>query len=120
MTLKIGEKIRVLRESKNMTRKELASILNITVSALELIENDKNKSITVNRLQEIAILFNVSIAYFFDSNNQINLNQNNPNSALNINSGCSKDNIDKVEIHKMINKATVIMQYIIEKIRKNK
>ncbi len=55
----IGERIKDLRESKCLSAKELAEILDINQSTYSKLENDK-KSIAVSELKRISEFFGVT------------------------------------------------------------
>jgi transcriptional regulator with XRE-family HTH domain len=58
--LKVGFKIRKMRELKNMTRKEVASLLSMTERSYSDIENE-NINITLKKLCEICTVFDCNI-----------------------------------------------------------
>jgi transcriptional regulator with XRE-family HTH domain len=64
MREELAERIRIERESKNMTRKAMAAELGIRDSTYSNIEKAK-ASITVERLQIIAKILGLSIIDFF-------------------------------------------------------
>lgn len=63
----IGERIRGLRESKELNSKDLASILDINPSTYSKLENDK-KSIGVDEFKKITEYFSVSADYILGTN----------------------------------------------------
>ncbi len=68
----LGVVIRRLRREKNLTQKELASQLNISVAYINLIENNR-RSITVPLLLKVAALFNIELSELTnDYNKQLN------------------------------------------------
>lgn len=58
----IGERIKDLRESKGISAKELAELLDINQSTYSKLENDK-KSIAVSELKRITEFFEVTADY---------------------------------------------------------
>ena len=58
----IGERIKDLRESKGLSAKELAEILDINQSTYSKLENDK-KSIAVSELKKLTEFFGVTADY---------------------------------------------------------
>lgn len=58
----IGERIKDLRESKGLSAKELAELLDINQSTYSKLENDK-KSIAVSELKRITEFFRVTADY---------------------------------------------------------
>jgi transcriptional regulator with XRE-family HTH domain len=80
--IKIGSKVRKLRDLKGMKQEELASMLGITPGALSNIENDKCDS-TLGRIEEIADIFGVNVTELFDdSRHQFTFNAPNYNGIL--------------------------------------
>ena len=68
----LGVVIRRLRREKNLTQKELAGQLNISVAYINLIENNR-RSITVPLLLKAAALFNIELSELTnDYNKQLN------------------------------------------------
>lgn len=59
---KIGEKLKKLRQQKNLTEKELAQILGVSVAAISAYENDLRKPSCEN-LVKLSHLYGVSIDY---------------------------------------------------------
>lgn len=71
----IGDKIKELRTGANMSRKELADKLNLSLSTISMYERNERKP-TINNLSAIADLFHVTINYFIvttSHSNQVNL-----------------------------------------------
>ena len=60
--MKIGEKIKQLREEANMKQYELATVLNISPQSVSLYENG-NRMPDITTLIQIADFFNVSLDY---------------------------------------------------------
>ena len=68
----LGVVIRRLRREKNLTQKDLANKLNISVAYINLIENNR-RSITVPILLKIASLFKIELSELTnDYNKQLN------------------------------------------------
>lgn len=65
----IGQKIRALRENKNMTQEDLAKILNTTRQSVSRYEQGKRKA-GQDELFELADFFGISINYFFPTSVQ--------------------------------------------------
>lgn len=68
MKQEIGEKIRVLRLTQNLSQQNLADELQITVAAFSNIERGVT-DISVTRLIQISALLKVDPASFFESKN---------------------------------------------------
>lgn len=119
---KIGHKIRTLREKHKMSQKELAAELDISQQSVELIENDKNKSITLERLEQIANVFHVPVTDFFEGNNvqtnnnteksNINFNHNSP--VIQIHSSDGNDDTKEI-LQKVIGLINKVMEDIDDK-----
>lgn len=62
----IGEKINELRNSKNMTLKDLSSKVELSTSFLSQAERGLT-SITINTLKKIAVALDVDMNYFFET-----------------------------------------------------
>ncbi len=60
--MKIGDKIKKLREGKNISQKELAGELGVTDAMISMYENDK-KNPSLEVITKIAMFFNVSTDY---------------------------------------------------------
>jgi len=60
----IGQNIRIARESRQMSRDELAEVMELTVSHMGLIERGE-RGATVVTLEELARVFDVSVDSFF-------------------------------------------------------
>lgn len=61
----VGEKIRKLRKSRNMTQAEMGKVLNLANNTISGWESGSN-SLTVEKINEVATVFNVPASYFFD------------------------------------------------------
>jgi transcriptional regulator with XRE-family HTH domain len=62
----IGQRVRVRRLEKGLSQTELGSRIGVTFQQVQKYENGTNR-ISAYRLQRIAELLNVPIAFFFDS-----------------------------------------------------
>lgn len=60
-----GEIIKQLRLERNMTQRTVSNVLQISGPALSKIENGST-NININRLQQFAAFFEVSIAYLLE------------------------------------------------------
>lgn len=75
----LGEKIKTLRLSRNMTQSELAEKLNVTKSTVSSYENDSRQP-SYEVLIKIASLFNITIdSLLMDKRNGIYLDMHNLN-----------------------------------------
>jgi len=63
--MKLGEKIRKLRERKGLSQKELADLVGITQQAIASWESGKKKP-RYDKLQRLAEIFKVPISYFLE------------------------------------------------------
>jgi transcriptional regulator with XRE-family HTH domain len=63
----IGERIKELRESKDLSAKDLCSFIDINTSTYSKLENDK-KSIDVEELKKLTKFYNVSADYLLGTN----------------------------------------------------
>jgi len=76
--LKYKEKLQELRENNNLSQSEIAKLLNITKSAYNQFEQQYT-IIPLNRLNDVANIFDVSIDFIFNFTNKKrykNLNSN--------------------------------------------
>ena len=62
MELSFGEKIKLLRENKELTQRELGDILNMTQRKISYMEHDKYEP-SIDDLKAICLYFNVSADY---------------------------------------------------------
>lgn len=67
--MNIGENIRTLRLSKNLTQQAIAKKIGISVTAFGDIERGKTKDFTVTRLSQIAFALDVSAKELVDDRN---------------------------------------------------
>jgi repressor LexA len=66
----LGDKLKQLRKSKNISQKKLGEILNLSQSAIGMIESNKNGA-SSEKLKEIADFFGVSVDFLLkDENNK--------------------------------------------------
>ncbi|MEJ7678511.1 MAG: helix-turn-helix transcriptional regulator [Segetibacter sp.] len=77
--MNIGEKIRTIRLTKNLTQNAIAKKIGISVTALGDIERGKTKDLTVNRLAQIAKALDVSPKELLDEKDDEHNNHNNHN-----------------------------------------
>jgi transcriptional regulator with XRE-family HTH domain len=61
----VGYKLRVIREERGLSQRELAQRAGISTNAVSLIERDET-SPSVSTLQNLAAALNVKMSYFFD------------------------------------------------------
>jgi transcriptional regulator with XRE-family HTH domain len=61
----VGHKLRVIREERGLSQRELAQRASISTNAISLIERDEN-SPSVSTLQNLAAALNIKMSYFFD------------------------------------------------------
>ena len=61
----VGNKLRVIREERGLSQRELAQRAGISTNAISLIERDEN-SPSVSTLQNLAGALNIRMSYFFD------------------------------------------------------
>jgi len=64
----IGDRVRELRGSKDLSAKELCSLIEINPSTYSKLENDK-KSIDIEELRRLASFYDVSADYILGINN---------------------------------------------------
>lgn len=64
----IGERIRELREFKDLSAKDLCSFIGINTSTYSKLENDK-KSIDVEELKKLINFYDISADYILGTNN---------------------------------------------------
>ena len=77
----IGNKIKALRELKNLSQDYMAKQLDISQKAYSNIENDITE-ITINRLENISKILGVSMTQILNLNEE-NIFQNNQNESKN-------------------------------------
>jgi transcriptional regulator with XRE-family HTH domain len=61
----VGNRLRLIREERGFSQRELAQRAGISTNAISLIERDEN-SPSVSTLQNLASALNVRMSYFFD------------------------------------------------------
>jgi transcriptional regulator with XRE-family HTH domain len=61
----VGNKLRMIREERGLSQRELAQRAGVSTNAISLIERDEN-SPSVSTLQNLAGALNVRMSYFFD------------------------------------------------------
>ncbi|GGB08972.1 transcriptional regulator [Brucella endophytica] len=67
--VKVGARLRALRNSLRCSQEKLGEALGITFQQIQKYEKGSNR-IGASRLQNIAEIFNVPVSYFFDTNGQ--------------------------------------------------
>ena len=121
--MKIGHKIRTIRESKGVTQQELADGIDVTQQAIELIENDKNKNLSINRLEQIANFFQIPITDLFEStyimNNYDNNNSSNNQHSTVIHINTAKTDENSENSKENLAKAIEILNKVLETITQN-
>jgi transcriptional regulator with XRE-family HTH domain len=66
----IGNRIKELREKRNLTLKDLGEAINFNFSNLSKVERGTRKP-TIELLESLSAYFNVDIAYFFGEKQEI-------------------------------------------------
>ncbi|TAD85862.1 MAG: XRE family transcriptional regulator [Bacteroidetes bacterium] len=66
--LKIGHRIKELREKAEMSQKDLAYAADLDRSYIASIENG-NRNVAIINIEKIAVALNVTVKEFFKSNN---------------------------------------------------
>jgi transcriptional regulator with XRE-family HTH domain len=61
----VGNRLRVIREERGLSQRELAQRAGISTNAISLIERDEN-SPSVSTLQNLAAALNIKMSYFFE------------------------------------------------------
>ena len=94
--MKVGNKIKKIRELKNYTQEYMANELSMSISNYSKIERDEI-SITLDRLDEIATILKMKFQDIlaFDEKNVFNF-INNPHSQCYINNLYAGNNVDEV------------------------
>ena len=69
--MRLGERLKILREKKSMTQSEVAEYLNTTQSYYAQYENNR-RPIPFERVVELSRLYDVSIDYIAGSTDDIN------------------------------------------------
>lgn len=107
--MKVGEKIKKLRELKNYTQQHVADELELSLSGYGKIERDET-DISISRLEKIAAVLGVDISSIlnFDEKNIFNFN-NNQNAMVSLHD----QHINQMElIDKMIHQYKQENQYL--------
>jgi transcriptional regulator with XRE-family HTH domain len=60
----IGEKMKIIRKSKSLTQRQLATLLNLSEMTIRRFETNERKP-KISTLEKIARFFEVDICYFF-------------------------------------------------------
>lgn len=63
--MELGEKIKALRKSKNISQEQLAMMLNINRNYLSRVETDKSEP-SSSMLKNIAVIFNIDLNSLLD------------------------------------------------------
>lgn len=71
--MKLNEKIKKVRKTKNINQAVVANRLGITVQSYSMKETGK-RPITINELEIISEIFDIPVANFFDENLNVKLN----------------------------------------------
>lgn len=66
----LGDKIRALRKDNKITQQELAKAINLSRSAVGMLESNKNGA-SLDKLKEIADFFGITVDYLLSDNEQI-------------------------------------------------
>ena len=66
--LKIGERIKELREKTEMSQKDLAYAADLDRSYIASIENGQ-RNVSIVNIEKIAVALNITVKEFFKSNN---------------------------------------------------
>lgn len=115
----LGDKIKLLREQKRLTQKELADQIGVGQSTIGMIESGKNKG-SNETIVKIAKYFGVSVDYLLDTEDSLNKINQLAKTALNddsINNNNSKkdDNlIDKYENFPDFEDAEEAIKFVLE------
>ena len=64
--IRVGKAVRALRNTEDVTRKELAAFVGVSSQQIEKYETAKNR-ISASVLYEIAKYFDVPVGYFFST-----------------------------------------------------
>lgn len=119
--LKYKEKLQELRENRNLSQSEIAKLLNITKSAYNQFEQQYT-IIPLNRLNDVANIFNVSIDYLLSFTSKEKYKNAGKNIDINIAASRLKDvrkenKLTQVKLAKILNiAASVISDYENEKL----
>lgn len=116
--MKIGNKIKKIRELKNYTQEYMANELSMSISNYSKIERDEI-SITIDRLEEIAIILKMKFQDIlaFDEKNVFNF-INSPHLQGYINNLYAGNNVDEVlnQIFTRLNNIEKKLKYFITNI----
>ncbi|MBQ0065142.1 MAG: helix-turn-helix transcriptional regulator, partial [Firmicutes bacterium] len=72
----IGNRIKRVREDRNMTLDELSTLVGITVDYAYAIENGMNRTIKRELITNIAHVLNISESYFLSDNKNVDIGKN--------------------------------------------
>lgn len=113
-TMKVGEKIKKVRELKNFTQQHMADELQLSLSGYGKIERDET-DISIIRLEKIASVLGVDINTILSFDEKHILNFNNQKDAL---VAFGNQNINQLElIDKMIHQYKEENQYLRELVK---
>lgn len=73
--ISISEKIKTLREERNMTQEQLAEKAELSVNYISRIENKNDLNISIRVLIKLADAFNISVAELVQNTNNIKRNK---------------------------------------------
>ena len=90
--MKYYERIKELREDKDMSQEKLSKLLNIGQQTLSQYESNKRK-LPIDLLEKYAVIFKVSVDYIMGLTNDPTPNWNTKN-QININGGQNYGNIN--------------------------
>ena len=111
--MRIGSKLKLLRNLKGYTQEEVAKKLNISRRAYTSIENDATK-IDYSRLEEIAKLYNISLKDITDLNeNQVFTNCFN-NNNLGFFSANTVTTTHPTEVNTLLEQMEKVLKLMIE------
>ena len=63
---KVGQRIKELREEKNLTQEKLGHLSNIDRTYINSVENGK-RNISIKNIEKISLALNISLKEFFNS-----------------------------------------------------
>jgi len=81
--MNIGEKIKTIRLTKNLTQQFVANAIGVSVTGYGDIERGNTKDITITRLEQIAKVLDVSPGELLEEKHDKHNNHNNHNTSSN-------------------------------------
>ena len=66
--MNLGQKIKALRESKDLTQQDLSNLSGVSISSIKKVEADINNNITLGVLSKISSALGVESSYFLGEN----------------------------------------------------